>query len=184
MVKRLHNLSKWRELKAGDGIEFVGERDRRVRIEFNTETATRLHLVHGDDDDTQVTFVTVVEGFDVVEFTAPGNCVLAATSDGEVWYFTNEGDVEATDRQAVSFTKVMNRRARNPELERMMWKMEQNIAARMSVMEAELEARYAATGQRYDPDTGEVEDDDEIGVGDTGGDTEPPADEGDSSAAI
>lgn len=182
MVKRLHNLSKWRELKAGDGIEFVGERDRRVRIEFNTETATRLHLVHGDDDDTQVTFVTVVEGFDVVEFTAPGNCVLAATSDGEVWYFTNEGDVEATDRQAVSFTKVMNRRARNPELERMMWKMEQNIAARMTVMEAELEARYAATGQRYDPDTGEVEDD-EVGGGDTGGDTEPPADEGDGSAA-
>lgn len=161
MVVRLHNLSKWRVLKAGDAIAFAGEQDRKVRIEVNCEFPTRFDVVHGDGDRTSVTFLAVVVGMETLEFTAPGETYLTATSDGEVWYFTNEGDQTATDRKAQSFTKVMNRRSRNPDLERMMFKMEQNTMRRLAMMAEEVEARISAAGAKHDTATGEVEEPDD-----------------------
>lgn len=179
MVVRLHNLSKWQKLEPGEGIELLGAHDRKVRVEVNTEAPTRFDVVHGDDDDTQVTFLAVVHGMETLEFYAPGGTYLAATSDGEVWYFTNEGDQTATDREAVSFTRVMNRRARNPELERMMFKMEQNMNARLALMADEVAAQVAAAGVNHDTATGEV-DETEVGANDPVG--EPGEEPGDGSA--
>lgn len=193
MVVRLHNLSKWRCMEPGKGLDFLGDAPRKVRVEFNTEQPTRIDLVHGEDDDTQVTFLAVIMGMETVEFVAPVGTYLAATSDGEVWYFTNEGDDIATDREEVSFTKVMNRRSRNPELERMMFKMEQNMNARMALMAEEVAAQVAAAGVQHDTATGEVEDD-EVGdglpdgsetapTGATGGSPEPAPSGADNSPA-
>lgn len=186
MVIRLHNLSKWKLLQPGEVIEINGERARKVRVEFNTEAPARLDIIHGEGDEAEGTFVAVVHGMETVEFHAhPGNH-LVATSDGEVWYFTDEGGAGATDREAVSFTRIMNRRARNPQLEMMMFKMEQNMNARMALMEDEVRAQLEAQGTNHDTGTGEViEDDTETDESDGNADAnsrlEPAKPEGGSS---
>lgn len=168
MTIRLNNLSKWALLTPGNVFSFPGTEPRRVRIEFNCEAPTRIDVYYDDPDndgDSKGTFVAVVMGMETVEFTAPPGAHLVATSDGEVWYFTNEGDQIANTREQVSFTRVMSRRSRNPELERMMFKMEQNMNRRMNAQLAEVEARYAAEGVRHDTATGEVNDDGDERVG-------------------
>lgn len=160
MVIRLHSLSRWKLLEAGKYIEINGERDRKVRVEFNTEAPTRLDLVWTEAEETEITFLAVILGMEVVEFHAPAGTAIVATSEGEVWYFTDEGEVVATDKEAVSYTKIMNRRARNPQLEMMMFKMEQNMNARMALMEDEVAARIEAMGVKHDTATGEVIEDD------------------------
>lgn len=158
MVVRIHNVGKWSVLKPGDMLELVGQAARKVRVEFNCPAPTRVDLVEGD----KMTFLAVVEGHEVIEFVAGVEVYLAPTSEEEVWYFTNDGEQVAQARpEAVTFTKIASRRARNPELERMMFKMEQNMLRRTAALEAELaEIRAAAP---YDPETGEVAD--EVGDG-------------------
>lgn len=181
MVVRIHNLTKWSPLKPGDVLELKGLASRPVRIEVNTETTTRLDWIEGEKG----TFLAVVNGYEVVEFVAGPEGHLVATSEGEVWFFTNDGDQVATARpEAVSFTKIATRRARNPELERMMYKMEQNMNRRMAAQQAEIEAMLRAQAEAdaeggYDPETGEVLVDDEFGAGDdTGGAGEAAGGEG------
>lgn len=184
MVVRIHNVSKWAILRPGDMLELKGAEARKVRVELNSPAPTRLDLVIDD----KATFLTVFEGHQVVEFTAPPESYLVATSEDEVWFFTNDGDEVATARpEAVSFTKIANRRARNPELERMMFKMEQNMNRRLDALAAEQAAALAAREAAipHDPETGEIEDDqDGNGLpdggegtpeGGEGGGSEPPA---------
>jgi hypothetical protein len=160
MVVRIHNVSKWAALQPGDILELRGLDRRRVRVEFNCPAPTRIDVVEGD----KPTFLAIVQGYEVVEFTAGAEVHLVATSEDEVWYFTNDGDQIAVERpEAVSFTKIASRRARNPDLELMMFKMEQNISRRTAALEAELAAMRAAQAP-HDPETGEVEDG-EVGDG-------------------
>lgn len=157
MVVRIHNTDKWAELKPGEVLKLTGDGFRLIRVQVNCSYPTAFHVV---EDDRPV-FLAVVQGHETLEFSAgaSGEPVhLVATSEGEVWYFTNDGDRDAFHNEnAVSFTKIANRRARNPELERMMFKMEQNMTRRMALLEAENAAwRAAMEAKGIDPDTGEV----------------------------
>lgn len=160
MVVRIHNVAKWAVLQPGQMLELSGQHQRKVRIEFNCPAPTRLDLVEGDKG----TFLAVVQGHEVVEFTASGEVHIVPTSEDEVWWFTNDGDQTASATpEAVSFTKIASRRSRNPELERMMFKMEQNMLRRQDALFAEMQA-MAQLETPHDPETGEIEDD-EIGGG-------------------
>lgn len=155
MVVRIHNIGKWSALKPGQILQLAGEHARKIRLEVNCVAPTRVDVIEGG----KPTFLAVVQGYEVIEFVAGGEAHVAFTSDDETWYFTNDGDQIAAERpEAVSFTTIANRRARNPELERMMFKMEQNINRRLNHLAAENEelrkARDAATP--HDPETGEV----------------------------
>lgn len=175
MVVRLHNLSKWEMLGAGKAIELLGEHPRRVRVEVNCEAPTRFDLVHGDEG--EVTFICVARGYEVMEFTAPGGSHILATSDGEVWFFTNEGDEVATDREQVSFTKMMTRRTRSEQLERMMALQQLNFERRLNAQAAEADALRVALEKAEKVDG-------EDGAGDTGGNAggEGSEPEGDAEA--
>lgn len=165
MVVRIHNVGKWAVLKAGDMLELNGVEGRRIRVEFNCPAPTRIDAIEGD----KATFLAVVQGHEVVEFVAGAQVHLVATSEDEVWYFTNDGqEVAAVRPEAVSFTKIASRRARNPELERMMFKMEQNMQRRMDAQFAELEAMREAMAEREgaDPETGELPDENGDGPAD------------------
>lgn len=166
MVVRLHNMGRWAVLKPGDVLQLNGLPRRKVRVEFNTEAPTRIDLVEPGN---VVTFLAVVSGHEVVQFTAGAECHLVASSDGEVWYFTNDGDQIGTQFQNVSFTKIATRRARNPQMEMMMFKMQQNIDRRLAALAAEQEAWRAA--RAADPETGEVEEDGAVGDGEADDDT-------------
>lgn len=164
MVVRLFNLTDWEYLKPGSILKLDGAEGRLVRIEFNVEAPTSLHLVQPDN---KHVFLAVVMGLDVVEFRAPAEVHVVASSDGEVWYFTNHGQQITAETDGPTFTKLMTRAERNPELERIMWAAEQRARRREAQMAAEFDARLAAQAAQHasapaaaqpshDPETGEV----------------------------
>lgn len=176
MVVRIHNLSKWLALQPGEMLELKGQDKRRVTLEVNCPALTRFDVVIGDVP----TFLAVVQGWETLQFSAPAECFLVATSDDEVWYFTNDGDQIAAQRpEAVTFTKIANRRTRNPDLERMMFKMEQNALRREAALRDEIDAMRAAQAEEEDEadevGDGSVDGAQGAAAGGEGGVTEPPA---------
>lgn len=140
MAMRIHNVTKWRKYDPAVGLSFNGLDGRLIEIELNTEVRARVDLVRDD----ATIFLGIVDGLQRLEFVTDDPWVdLVVTSEGEVWYFTNEGDYGATVHpEAVSFTKPMQRRARNPQLERMMYEMRQNEMRREALLQ-EQAAQFA-----------------------------------------
>lgn len=137
----LTDLEKWR-LVAG-GIKFVRPEPRRVRIEILAEEATSLFV--------DKVFIGYIEGYEVIQFAVPGAFTLTAKGGPcKIWTpeLENAGAVEIPE--AISFTKIMQRRTRNPELELMMKKMGDNMERRIAqvtrdaALQAALQARIAA----------------------------------------
>lgn len=149
MVVRIFNPAQWAVLKPGETLVLDGE-NRRVVIEFNCPEPTRVDLVRSrkDLDGTFVNeglvFLRNVEGYGKVEFYAGDGSEVVCTSDGDVFYKTVEGKELAMRFETQSFTQITQRKARNPELERMMWKMEQNITRRIESQREEWERLQAA----------------------------------------
>lgn len=156
MVVRIHNPTKWARLEQGQMLALPGAGSRKVRLELNCSAPTHVMLQEGEGG--QTFFLAVVDGMEVIEFAAGPDAFVICTTDGEVWYFTNDGDAGSYEvPNAVSFAKIANRRSRNPQLEMMMWKMEQRMNARLAQQAEELAAWQAAHGA--DAETGEVDDD-------------------------
>lgn len=168
MVVRLHNVTKWKCLKPGEMLSLRGSQPRRVRVEVNCVAPTRFDIVAPNG---VPVFLAVVQGLETLEFSAGADTNLVPTSEDEVWFFTNDGDHTASPTRSASFTKLATRRERNPQLELMMFKQEQNMRrreARMAAEIAEMRAAMAANAGA-DPATGEISDHGD-GKGATGGD--------------
>lgn len=146
MVVRVHNLTKWKRLKAGAVLELPGGEGRKVRVEFNVTMPTVVYLVHGD----KMTLIGRVDGLDAVEFSAPqGDLHLACDGEGDVWYFTNDGVTYANDvSDQKPFTSIMRREQRNPQQDLMMWQMQQNARRRELQLLAEIQRRDEAEAER------------------------------------
>lgn len=140
MVVRLHNVSKWSCLMAGHVLDFPGTEHRLIRVEVNCPEPTRFDLV---DEKGNASFLAVVQGLEVLEFAAGGVMALAPTTDGEVWYYTAEGPTDATESIEASYLTIMQRRERNPALERFMWKQGQNMRRREAQLADEVAAFQA-----------------------------------------
>lgn len=157
MVVRLHDLSGWAELQPGHALTF--DAGRLIRVEVNTEYPTSFSVLQGS----KLTFLANIHGLEVLEFRTDGPAELVATGEGQVWYFTNDGfQRSAYSRpEAKSFTVITMKRARNPQLEMMMFKQgqkqrdfEASMNRQLALLAAQLE------GLQADPDTGEVDGDD------------------------
>lgn len=141
------DLSRFALVKPGQGFTLEGDR-RHVTLEVNCEADTVFHVQYGDGD---VRFLALVSGRDSVRFVADGRATVIPTSEGEVWVWCSEFDTMAVVvPDAETFTTIANRRARNPELEKMMAKMSANIDRRMSHLMAEYEGMAAAAQARAD----------------------------------
>lgn len=147
MTKRIHNVTKWKKLENGKGFAFTGMPNRLIRVDFNTMLPTAVMLV-GEGD--KHTFLGMVEGLDAIEFRAPNERVhVIADSEGEVWYFTNDGRKIANDvSEQVPFTDIMSREKRNPQQDLMMWQMQQNARRRELQLLSEIQRRDEAEAQR------------------------------------
>ncbi|GHA11863.1 hypothetical protein GCM10007989_02760 [Devosia pacifica] len=190
MVKKIGNLRKWRQLQPGEGLTLQGKPYRRIKLELNATSATAVYALYTAKDGEEVgTFLANVEGAETIEFAAYGDVDLTFLGEGEVYYATDDGDKRSFNNpHAVNFTKIATRRSRNPELEMMMFKMEQNMQARMDRQLAEAMRMNAARAEAEgaDPETGEIDDgevDNDVDQGasgeatsGTGGDS-PQADE-------
>ncbi|MCZ7500836.1 hypothetical protein [Agrobacterium sp. ST15.13.015] len=142
MVVKLNSLSRWLSLDSTKAILFSGTADaeRCVRIQFNLEAVTTFYI--GKDEADADLLCTIGPGQETVEFYARGDFYVFAEKDaGMVKY--QSADLEPTFSEVVDpviFTKIANRRHRNPELEEMMFRMNQNLERRLAAQAHEFEA--------------------------------------------
>lgn len=134
---KLGELERWVSLSK-TALRFTSEGRRDIRLEVLAEEPANLYVAY----EGHTHFIGGFEGYDVVQFSVPGVFTLTAKG-GPVKVFTPEvesaGAVEIPE--AVSFTKMMTRRQRNPELEVMMHKVQQNMEARIAGVERDMTLR-------------------------------------------
>lgn len=123
---RLFGLGQWSKLGAGEIASFDNMKARTVRLEVILEAAGALYIHTGDDEG----LVVPANGRETVEFYADGAFAVSAdvglaifTADMDVRHIVNEGQV--------SFARVVERRARNPELEVIEQRMHENMRRMM-----------------------------------------------------
>lgn len=137
MIK-LDSLSRWLRLPAGDVLTLKGDAQRRIRLQVNSPKRISLWIVN---DHGEPTFLASPVGRDVVEFAAGGD-VRLTTDDDDVYVYTAESEPTFTIfEDAEIFTKIAERRARNPDLEYLMQQQQINMDRRMSVLAGELNNR-------------------------------------------
>lgn len=118
-------------------MNFANDLRRRMRLDVNAPFPARLFYATGDGE---ITFLGLVEGRDVIEFETHGGTFSVVVEDGDCWVYTIDGeDLSFSIPEAVTFTKLMERRARNPELEMMQYAMKANMRAMMEHQTRELE---------------------------------------------
>lgn len=143
MTIKLNSLARWDSLSPENGIMFAGSdvAERRVRINFNCERPTAFFIQLSEREPER--FLTALPaGLETVEFNAAGSfMVFAAEGSGAVHY--QSADLEPTFVEVVDpviFTRIANRRHRNPELEEMMYRAQLNMERRFAQLAAEQEA--------------------------------------------
>lgn len=135
----LKELDKW-VLVGKAPVKFNGLERRPVRLEVLADGEARLY-VHYDG---KSHFIGIFRGYDVVKFEVPGMFTLQATGD-PVFIWTPELQTLAVEiPEAVSFTRSMTRRERNPELELMMQKVTATMERRIAQVENDVSLRLSA----------------------------------------
>lgn len=136
MMQRLFNLNKWTLLLEGQQISYANKRPRTVRLLVNAPSKVQLTAITADGEPQ---FLALVEGTDAIEFVTDGQMGLTVEG-GEVWIYTADSDdISLVAVDPVSFTKIMERRARNPEFERLMYLAQRNVERRFEEQAAQLE---------------------------------------------
>lgn len=145
MTIKLNSLDRWKELPPGQSINFdhgVEGQERRIRLHLNLADQTAFYVENKDGP----RFLCVAgPGLETVEFSAFGKiAVMAEDASDSVHYQTAEDEPTfAVVVDPVIFTKIANRRHRNPELEEMMFRMNQNMERRLAQQAGEIEAAFA-----------------------------------------
>lgn len=143
MTIKLNSLSRWKVLEAQSAVLFEtsSASERRIRLHLNLESVTSFYAVAGEE---QRFLVTAGPGLETIEFNAVGTLsVFAEEGAGAVHYQTAE--VEPTYAVVVDpviFTKIANRRHRNPEMEEMMHRMQINMERRLAQTASEIEQAF------------------------------------------
>lgn len=130
----LRDWNKFQRLESG-ALKLAGGRHRMVRLEVNTETDAAFTL--------NGVLLAVASGRDAIVFPVPAEGgTIRCTSEGDVFVFTKELEEGAAEMVAAeSFTKPAVRRERNPEVERIMRKMQENADRRARRAVADMEQR-------------------------------------------
>lgn len=136
-MQRLYNIKKWSHVAAGGAMNFAGERERKIRLDVNAAGRAALFYVDGNGE---TTLLGLVEGRDVLEFQTHGGAFAIAVEDADAWVFTIDGeDISFSIPEATTFTKLVERRQRNPEVEMMQYMMQRNMNAILENQREQLE---------------------------------------------
>lgn len=176
MRSKLQAITQWAQMPAGQYFDMDGKK-RWVVIDFNVDRLTRLDVVK----DGKVYFLAALQpgvGPTRVEFSVDGHCAIIPTTDGEVWFYTDDGDRVNFAVTTKSFTKLEQRMEMTPELEVTILKANIRLEQRRrEVAELKLiqQQRDQAAAANADPETGEVDDETEVPVDADTGAAEPAA---------
>lgn len=170
-MQRMFNLDKWRVVAEGEMISFSGDRPRTVRLEVNCEDRTKFYV---EEHGFEPAFLAVVEGRDALEFSANGPFDLLVMGGTAAVYTADGDDWSVSEVDGETFTRIVERKVRNPELELMMYQAQQNAEARFAAQSEELERRLTA---RYSAMAATA------GTAAVGGTVDPPAGVADGGTA-
>lgn len=138
-MQRIYNLDKWALLEEGKRLSYVNSRPRKVVVEVNAPSEVLLYLV----EDGKPRFLALVKGRDTVEFYPDGAFDLTCEG-GAVYVYTADGDdvsMEALDER--TFTRIVERRPRNLELELMQRAAAENTRRLLEAQRQDME-KYIA----------------------------------------
>lgn len=139
-MQRIQDIKKWKVCEEGSAIVFGASAPRRVRLDVNSHAEVRLTYADGNGE---LVPLALVKGRDVIEFQASGEFSIIVDG-GPLWYYTIDGQKLAIKKpDAVSFTRIIERRPRNPEVELMNYLMNQNMERRFEQQRVEFEAMWA-----------------------------------------
>lgn len=138
-MQRIQNIEKWKHVAAGGAMNFEYEWRRTIRLDVNAAGTAALFYVDGNGE---TTFLALVTGRDVVEFQCQGDAFSIVVEDADAWFYTIDGERMAVSLpDAVKFTKLIERRQRNPEVELMRYHMEATMKGMMEHQQRELDRR-------------------------------------------
>ena len=137
-MQRIQNVKDWFRVEDGAAFNLSGVANRRVRLDVNVPFEARLWLSDGDGVDY---FLGAVRGRDVIEFHAEFETCAVTVEGSDVYIQTVDGqDLSIAVPDAVSMTKLIERRPRNHEMELMMFHQNQNLERRLAAQRDELAA--------------------------------------------
>lgn len=157
-MQRFFNVRKWKILQEGTALLFSSTKARLVKFEVNAPTEVRLHLRYPEGVYTKAQgqpvdevippgtsyFLALVKGRETLETFVDGKFELVVEG-GSVHVYTADGtDTHVVVLDPVIFTKIAERRARNPQLEAIERRMYINQERRMNAQLAAMEERYGA----------------------------------------
>lgn len=165
---RVFNTRKWSELNEKQSLSYKSKRARLIKFEINAPTRVELYLSYPDgayvdrlDSPGQLDeiippkksfFLCTVQGRETVETFVDGRVDLYA-ANGKCYVYTADGDdVSSVVVDPVIYTRIAERKARNPEIEaierRMFLNTERRIASQMDDMERRYGAILSAAEER------------------------------------
>lgn len=181
MTVRITNPRDWAQIKPGHTLPLGGERQRTVKIEFNTEAPTSVRMSYFDlepDQDGNFAehwcFIALIEGNEKVEVVADPGSEISVTSEGEVWFFTNDGQWTVSAEPRDDFVVLIGEPSESDHL-RMMLEASQanfnllrqqqeqerqerdNLAFRLAAIEAASRPSSAGTGSAPVSDQGQTQ---------------------------
>lgn len=180
MRVKLGSMSRWKKIPSGQYLDLPGKR-REVTLEVNVEQVTRFDVVENNVP----RLLRVVEPRDCplsLLFIVDGDCEVVPNTEGEVWYYTDDGETINYAITTQSFTKLEQRMEMTPEMEVTILKANLSRESRLRE-QAQLmllkKQRDEAEAANADPETGEIVDGETI-VEPDGGTSEqaPPAGDG------
>lgn len=153
-MQRIFNVDKWVVIEPGKVLEYPNERPRLVRVEVNSADVANLYLV---DAGGEAFHLARICGRDTVEFVSPGAFGLTA-ADGALSVYTVDGTTgHRTVEAPESFTTIVERRRRSPEIDAMMRMMHSNMERRLSQTAQELQEQYERRERERDAKAAQYE---------------------------
>lgn len=139
MAQKMFNVRRWAQLEDGKVLTFPSPRKRKVVIDVNSTGESQLWYI---SEDGEALFLALVRGRDTLDFITDGKFSLSCLGD-ECWVYTVDGEnIAYEDPSSISFTKIVERRARNPELMEIEARLMQNITRRLAAQSREQEAYF------------------------------------------
>lgn len=146
----LGNVERWMKLAPKSIMNLPDAHPRRIRLNVNAANETKLYRTI---DGGELVFLAVVKGLEVVEFNTSGKVGIVADSD-DLFIYTAELEptfVEIPD--AESYTEIVQRKERNPDLEYITYQMNLNAERRMQALEVEYAQRLERMEQNVQRST-------------------------------
>lgn len=142
---RVGEINAFSQIEDGELAVFDHTKPRTVKVQFNAPHATVINLVPLNEagevpEKPDSVFLARVEGLQTVEFRVHG--AFALDAEGLVRYRTVDSDrVHIVIPDAQTFTRIAERRARNPEMERLQQVLMANQERRMQALYMDLAER-------------------------------------------